>query len=61
MFSSSKHNFINDNSTKTGSAKKSALANATLDNDSLEDTCRQNLLAKLWTFIAGHPKSIAAI
>ena len=61
MFSSSKHNFINDNSTKTGSAKKSALANATLDNDSLEDTCRQNLLAKLWTFIASHPKSIAAI
>lgn len=61
MFSSSKHNFINDNSTKTGSAKKSALANATLDNDSLEDTCRQNPLAKLWTFIAGHPKSIAAI
>ena len=61
MFSSSKHNFINDNSAKTGSAKKSVLANDTLENNSYANTSIQNRLAQLWAFIANHPKSIAAI
>ena len=66
MFSSSKHNFINDSSTKTGSVEKSVLANDTLENDTLENnsyanTSMQGRLAQFWAFIANHPKSIATI
>ena len=66
MFSSSKHNFINDSSTKTGSVEKSVLANDTLENDTLENnsyanTSMQGRLAQFWAFIATHPKSIATI
>ena len=66
MFSSSKHNFINDSSTKTGSVEKSVLANDTLENGILENnshanTSGQSHLTQLWAFIANHPKSIAAI
>ena len=61
MFSSSKHDFINGSSTKMGSAEKSIQENSILENDSYANTSSQNPLAKLWTFIASHPKSIAII
>ena len=61
MFSSSKHDFINGSSTKTDSAEKSLSENGNLENDSYANTSSQNPLAKLWKFIANHPKSIAII
>lgn len=47
MFSPSKHDFINDSSTKTGSAEKSVLENGTLENDSDANTASQSRLAQL--------------
>ncbi|MGP5686399.1 iron chelate uptake ABC transporter family permease subunit, partial [Psychrobacter glacincola] len=46
-------------------SKPSAAANNTLDDSASENkdktTFGQSCVARLWTFIAGHPKSIAAI
>ena len=61
MFSSSKHDFINGSSTKTDSAEKSIQENGNLENDSYANTSSQNPLAKLWRFIASHPKSITTL
>ncbi|WP_226950215.1 iron chelate uptake ABC transporter family permease subunit, partial [Psychrobacter sp. FME60] len=61
MLSPSKHDFINDSSTKASSAQKSAPKSRHSKQNNDVIATRQSLLAKFWALIAGHPKSIAAV